>query len=442
MPPNLYGSTNPDFHPTSGQRLQAKMLGSSAVHCLAHGGAGSSKTFGWMACLVTRSLAVPHRTLAVRRHFKHARTFLGMQAVPEVMKTVFPGVPYEMNRSDWYVTFENGSEIWLGGMDDGPRAEKLLGAEYATLYLNEISEFHDYGSIALLRTRLRQRCPGLRNKAVYDCNPPAKSHWCYSEFVRGIIPGTLDQHVPDWKTRYAQISMHPRQNYSNLSDDYKAELESLPEKQRRRFLDGLFSDDSEFALWKIGTIDHYRINPDQVPELVYIVVACDPAVTANESSDETGIIVAGKDAAGHIYILEDASFKGHPAEWGTRLIELYQQYNANVIVAERNNGGEMVEAVIRGCPGGLAIPYESIYSSRGKVVRAEPVAALYERGMVHHAGTFRYLEDQQVKFEPVNGDSSPDRVDAAVFAVCKLAGLEQGAFTMGSLMRSAAGEYE
>jgi len=439
---NLYGSTNPDFVPTVGQIAQARMLGSSATHCMAYGGAGSSKTFGWIACMLLRSFAVPHRALIVRRHFKHARQFIGQGTIPEVRKTVFPGIPIEVNKSDWVFTFPNGSELWLGGMDDGTRREKILGAEFGTIYVNETSEFHDFDTIALLRTRLRQKTPPMPPKMLYDCNPPTKSHWSHQEFIEGIVPGTLEEKVNGYRKRYACILMNPDQNWQNLSDAYKSELEALPEAQRRRFLHGLWSEDSEFALWKIATIDRYRINPDDVPPLVYIVVACDPAATAEEGSDETGIVVAGKDDRGHLYILEDASFKGHPAEWGARLLELYRQYSANVIVAERNMGGSMVEHVIRTTPGGGMVPYESIWSSRGKVVRAEPVAGMYEQGMIHHAGTFRYLEDEQTRFEPINNDPSPNRMDAAVFACVKLAGLDPGAFTMGKLMQSAAGDYE
>ena len=442
---NLYGSTNPDFVPTVGQIAQARMLGSSATHCMAYGGAGSSKTFGWVACLALRCLAVPHRALAVRRHYKHARTFLGMQTIPEVMQTVYPGIPYSVNRSDWYVTFENGSELWLGGLDDGSRMDKILGPEYASIFVNECSEILSHPAIVLLRTRLRQRTPPMPPKMMYDQNPPSKSHWTHKEFEQGLNPASRDEKIKNWGRRFASVLMNPDQNWHNMADEYKDELLAMPERQRRRFLLGLYADEVEDALWKMDTIDHYRINPDQLLPMVYIVIAVDPAVTANEKSDETGICVVGKCAQGHYYIIEDASMKAHPAEWGRRVIQLFNEHQANVVVGEVNNGGELVEANIRNCPGGESVPYETIHASRGKVRRAEPVATLNERGMVHHVGTHRYLEDQMVTFNPVNVndlDESPDRMDAMVWGVTKAAGLAPGAFTMGTLMASAAGEYE
>jgi phage terminase large subunit-like protein len=133
-----------------------------------------------------------------------------------------------------------------------------------------------------------------------------------------------------------------------------------------------------------------------VPELVRIVVAIDPAATSGEEADETGLIVAGKDAAGHGYVLADQSGRYPPIEWARLAIAAYKKHEADRIVAEVNNGGEMVEATIRMVD--TNVPFTAVHATRGKVVRAEPVAALYEQSRVHHIGAFPQLEDQQCAF--------------------------------------------
>ena len=133
-----------------------------------------------------------------------------------------------------------------------------------------------------------------------------------------------------------------------------------------------------------------------VPDLVRIVVAIDPAVSTGEDADETGIVVAGKDANGHGYVLADQSGRYPPTEWARTAIALYRQHKADRIVAEVNNGGDMVEATIRMVDPNVS--YNKVHASRGKVIRAEPVAALYEQGRIHHVGAFPTLEDQQCAF--------------------------------------------
>jgi phage terminase large subunit-like protein len=156
--------------------------------------------------------------------------------------------------------------------------------------------------------------------------------------------------------------------------------------------------------------------------LVRIVVAIDPAVSTGEDADETGIIVAGKDAAGHGYVLADQSARYAPTEWARTAIALYRQHNADRVVAEVNNGGDMVEATIRMIDPNVS--YSAVRGSRGKVIRAEPVAALYEQRRIHHVGAFPTLEDQMCAFAPdfdrASAGFSPDRVDALVWAFAEL----------------------
>lgn len=173
-------------------------------------------------------------------------------------------------------------------------------------------------------------------------------------------------------------------------------------------------EDAPGALWKRSQIEAARVL--QAPDLVRLVVAVDPAATSDPTSDETGIVVAGVGANGDGYILADESLRGSPREWASQAVAAYHRFRADRLIAETNNGGEMVELTIRVVD--ETVGYQAVRASRGKATRAEPVAALYEKGRVHHVGTFPGLEDQMCQWQP--GEPSPDRMDALVWALTEL----------------------
>ncbi|AWN47153.1 ATP-binding protein [Methylobacterium terrae] len=195
----------------------------------------------------------------------------------------------------------------------------------------------------------------------------------------------------------------------------------------RQEIDGELLQDVPGALWQREWIDQDRVTA--APEdLRRIVVAIDPAVTNTENSDETGIIVAGLDAAGHVYVLDDLTARLGPLDWARLAVAAYRRHQADRIVAEVNNGGELVSATVRMVD--AAVPFREVRASRGKAVRAEPVSALYEQHKVHHVGSFTALEDQMCAFTADFNRStagySPDRVDALVWAITELAVVNQG----------------
>ena len=179
-----------------------------------------------------------------------------------------------------------------------------------------------------------------------------------------------------------------------------------------------FRVDVPGALWKQETIDRFRVGPAKLPDLVRIVVAVDPSGGNKARNDEQGIVVGGIDAEGHGYILKDGSCKLSPAGWGQRAVDLYNTYQADRIVWETNYGGAMVEHTIKTCDAN--VPTKGVTASRGKVVRAEPISALYEQGLVHHVGTHYMLEDELVTWEPNTGMKSPNRLDALVWVLTEL----------------------
>ncbi len=215
------------------------------------------------------------------------------------------------------------------------------------------------------------------------------------------------------------------ENAANLAPSALAEMRRRFEGTRigRQELEGEMLEDVPGALWQRDTLDRDRLGPDDYPDLVRIVVAVDPPVTSGEKADECGIVVAGVDSAGHGYVLADCSTKGQtPEQWARTAVAAYREFDADRIVAEVNNGGELVEVVMRKVD--ATVSYRAVRASRGKVTRAEPVSALYEQGKVHHCGTFNELEDQMTNFTS-DFDSkamgySPDRVDALVWAMTDL----------------------
>ena len=215
------------------------------------------------------------------------------------------------------------------------------------------------------------------------------------------------------------------ENRPNLAPPFFEQIIRKYEGTRlgRQELNAEILDDVPGALWTRARIEETRWPVHRnVPELTRIVVAIDPAVTSGDEADETGIIVAGIDANDHGYVLADQSGRYPPTEWARIAIALYHQHKADRIVAEVNNGGDMVEATIRMIDANVA--YTAVHASRGKVVRAEPVAALYEQRRIHHVGAFPTLEDQQcgftTDFDRKAAGFSPDRVDALVWAFSDL----------------------
>lgn len=183
---------------------------------------------------------------------------------------------------------------------------------------------------------------------------------------------------------------------------------------------GQLLEQIEGALFSSQMIEAGRVR--EAPTLKRIVVAIDPAVTSNATSDETGIVVVGVSHDNHGYVLEDLSGRYSPDQWAAKAVAAYHKWKANYIVAETNNGGEMVAHTVRTVD--KTVPYKAVHASRGKVIRAEPVVALYEQQRIHHLGMLPALEDQMTSWVP--GDKSPDRLDALVWGLTDLMITGQG----------------
>lgn len=213
------------------------------------------------------------------------------------------------------------------------------------------------------------------------------------------------------------------ENRANLAPGFFDDVIRRYEGTRlgRQELNAEILEDVPGALWTRQMIEASRLRMDQMRwDLVArIVVAIDPAVSASDESDETGIVVAGITRSGHVLVFDDLTCKSSPLEWAQIAVGAYRTRNADRIIGEVNNGGDLVEANIRTVSPNVA--FRAVRASRGKAVRAEPVAAMYEQGRVHHVGSFPDLEDQMCGFVPGSSSKSPDRMDALVWAITDLA---------------------
>ena len=206
-------------------------------------------------------------------------------------------------------------------------------------------------------------------------------------------------------------------NAKNLAPSALADLKIRYEGTRlgRQELYGEIIDDVDGALWTRAMLDESRVQ--ESPALARVIVAIDPAVTSGEDSDETGIVVAGISNDGHYYVLEDISLKASPDAWARQAVEAYHRHKADRIIGEANNGGDMIEMLLRQVDPTIA--FKKVTATRGKLVRAEPVAALSEQGRLHMVGNFPRLEDQLCNYTP-DSNESPDRMDAMVWGMTDL----------------------
>lgn len=426
----LLGQHSALFKRTEKQEDQFDAVSGSARHVLSYGGSRSGKTFGYCEVVASRALSAPSsRHLIARLHNIDVRQSVMLDTWPKMMALAYPDVEYTVNKSDQFATMSNGSEVWFGGLDDKERVEKILGKEYATIYVNESSQVA-YETIMTLRTRLAQSCAmhsgdPLPLKALYDLNPTGRGHWSYREFVELVNPVDGRPINPDTR---AHVVLNPMDN-PHLPKEYLDELDELPDRQRQRFRDGKYLSEVPGALWSLSDreaedgrlipgIDRLRVH--ELPPMQRVVIGVDPSGSDGTGGDKQGIVAAGLGVDGKAYVLADYSVRLSPEGWARVVAKAAKDHGADRIVAERNYGGAMVESVLRTAE--TKLPIKLVTASRGKIIRAEPIAALYEQGKVHHLGAFTDLEEQltMTTTSGYQGGGSPDRLDALVWALTEL----------------------
>jgi len=317
-----------------------------------------------------------------------------------IMKVARPKELPTYEPSKRRLTFPNGA---VAVAYNGDEPDQLRGPQHDSAWIDELAKF-----------RYAEECWdnllfGLRlgnNPQVFVTTTPRPI-----PIIRKLLASkdTID------------VQFSTFENAENLSPIFLEKIREKYEGTRlgRQELGGEILDDNPGALWQRGIIEAQRVQ--KPPFLTRIVVGVDPATTDNEDSDETGIVAAGRGADNHAYILGDFTIKGSPLQWAKETLKAYQLTNADRVVGEGNNGGKLVEVNIRTVAPN--IPYEMVWASRAKQIRAEPVSSIYEQGRGHHVGCFPMLEDEMCEWVP--GKKSPNRMDALVWAVYEVMDLSE-----------------
>ncbi len=327
------------------------------------------------------------------------------------------------------LTWPNGAAATLFSADE---PERLRGPQHDVAWCDELGSWRYPAAWDMLMFGLRL---GSDPRVVVTTTPRPTS------LIRGLLGDS----------KIAVTRGTTFENRANLARDFLTGIVRKYQGTRlgRQELEAELLDDLPGALWNRGLIEACR-SPSP-PVLERVVVAIDPAVSSGDEADETGIVVAGKDSQGHGWVLADASGRYTPAAWAKAAIAAYRAHRADRIVAEVNNGGEMVEATLRVIDPNAS--FSAVHAARGKITRAEPVAALYEQGRVHHVGSFARLEDQmctfsrgpQGDFDSKAAGYSPDRVDALVWALTDLLiepGAAQGIYEVYRRLNDRRSEFD
>lgn len=303
------------------------------------------------------------------------------------------------------LSWENGAQVQFFSAEE---PERLRGPQFELAWCDELAAWNkDQDTWAMLQFCMRL---GKHPRIMVTTTPKP------TKLVREILKNPTT-HTTTGSTF---------DNAANLAGTYLKAVKEQYEGTRlgRQELYAEVLEEAEGALWTTDMLDKASIKHEDLPHLNRIVVSIDPAVTANAESDMTGIVVAGIDVNGVAYVLGDYTERLSPQGWASKAISLYHQYSADRIVAERNQGGEMVRRTLE--VEDETVPIKLVHASRGKYARAEPVSALYERGLVKHVvnppdgASLNELETQMRTWEPLGSIGSPDRLDACVWALTDL----------------------
>ena len=303
------------------------------------------------------------------------------------------------------LTWENGAKVEFYSAEE---PERLRGPQFSVAWCDELAAWNkDIDTWQMLQFCLRL---GKHPRVCVTTTPKP------TKLIRELLKNP----------KVVVTTGSTFDNSANLAGTYLTAVREQYEGTRigRQELYAEVLEEAEGALWSTDMLDNSHIKHKDLPDLARIVVALDPAVTANAESDMTGIVVAGIDINGIAYVLGDYTAKLSPQGWASKAIQLYHQYEADRIVAEVNQGGDMVKTTIHGED--ETVSYKAVRASRGKYARAEPISALYERGLVKHVSnppdgaSLNELETQMRTWEPLGRIGSPDRLDAMVWALTDL----------------------
>lgn len=372
------------------------------------GGRGSGKSYAVSLFLLNLTYETAHVILFTRWTLTSAHISIIPEFI-EKIEALRKEADFEITNTE-IVNKHTGSRILFRGIktSQGTATANLKSIQGVTTWcLDEAEELTDEDVFD--RIDLSVRSTVHPNRVILVMNPSYKGHFIYQRWLaNGKQEDTTYIH-----TTYSD-------NRRNLSESFLQAAEKTRQLNLLRYnhlFQGAWLDDAEGILWNRKMLEQCRT--EIKPELKRVIVAIDPATTKTMDSDETGITVLGQGINGHVYLLEDLSGKYSPNEWATVATQAVKRHEADAIIAEKNQGGDMVQAVLRQYDKTTRV--KLVTATKGKATRAEPVYSLYEQGKVWHVGHFPQLEQQMVTFNPDQMEGSPDRVDALVWGVTELA---------------------
>ncbi|SEJ87328.1 phage terminase, large subunit, PBSX family [Sphingobium sp. AP50] len=397
---------------------------------LAYGSSRGGKTYVFFALMVMRGLHYAGSNHCVIRQTAASIPSTVWPTAMAVLKALAPGYHEHIEASTGTrcITLHNGSTIWFFGCQDDSAVEKIMGAEFATILLNEVvllsHETYEKVITRLNASDVDKTGVRIATKLFADCNPKSKSHWVYQQWVDHKVPGT-DRPIVD-PEEHAWVAFDKDSN-PDVDPNYYRRMLNFNDEQRTRFLDGEWYDELEGALFSRADLNDNRSSTPDAFDLT--VVAIDPAMTSGPEADETGIFVCGavgQEPDAHYYPIEDLSGRYHPQEWATKAIEAYWRHGAKCIVVEVNQGGDQNAYILHSIDPRVNIETVRPGQGQGKNERAKPIATLMRSRRIHHPydeGEFKELERQMLS---MTGDydrkkgKSPDRFDAYVYAISEL----------------------
>jgi phage terminase large subunit-like protein len=330
----------------------------------------------------------------------------------------------KMGKPVWSTTkktlrWENGATAFFFAAEE---PENLRGPQFHAAWCDELAAWKNQQMTwDMLRMAVRLRWKN-RNKFCVTTTPQP------TKLMRELVALSKEKSLPDGRKIPPTVKVTSGSTYdnsANLAEGFLKDLSSYEgTRLGRQELYAELLEEAQGALWNTDMLDNCSVKHENLPDFNRIVVAIDPAITSNAESDMTGIIVAGIDVNGVSYVLGDYTDRLSPQGWASKAIQLYHQYGADRIVAERNQGGEMVRRTLE--VEDETVPIKLVHASRGKYARAEPVSALYERNLVKHVAnppdgaSLNELETQMRTYEPLGSIGSPDRLDALVWAITDL----------------------
>lgn len=400
-------------------------------YAIISGGRGSGKSYAGQCFARDLTYESGHKILSTRYTLTSAKK----SVIPEFASKL------RLGKSPWhsglmeddfalvdstYTNTQSNSELFFSGIktSSGNQTANLKSIEGLTTWLmEEAEELVDDGTETEACTFDKIddsiRTKGARLRTVLTWNPTDEESFIYKRFFkeRGV-----DITFNGIKDDVLYIYTTYKDNLDNLNETFIAKAERVKRTNIDRYNHiylGIPIKENANALWKRRTmIDPFRV--DKAPELKRIVIGVDPAVTSTGHQDETGIVAAGLGYDGEYYVIDDATALYTPAEWGKATVGAYKRHQADRIIPEVNNGGDLVLMNITNVDKSLEHKVKAVRATRGKTIRAEPISALYEEGKVHHVGRFSEMESEMCSFTGGTADDSPNRLDALVWALTEL----------------------